>query len=328
MRIRKLKFARPILRVALVWPALALLALGCSGSSTPTPDLGLHEGVATPPFYQIEGHKGAKIMLMGTVHLGPPGGWRLSPEILAALDRADRFILEIDQRTINEEAVATLLAEIVVIEPPNSLLDLVSPETARLLDEHDASIAELGMPRDARNWVEPWFIAISLIESSSTRSGFDATASAEEIILEASGTRPLVGLETFAEQLGFFDDLSPRLQDLLLRETLIGLATADEEIHALVRAWQSGNEEDLEALGRDGVDEFPELEEFYKILIGDRNRRWISVFVTLLENPELSDETIFVGVGALHLLGEDGLIQLFRKAGYTARSLDQTVKIP
>jgi len=255
---------------------------------------------------------------MGTVHLGPPGGWQFSPALLEGLDRADRFVLEIDLRSLTEDAVATLLAEIAVIPPPNSLLDLVSAETARLLDEKDAQLAKMGMPRNARKWFKPWFIVISLLESTSAQSDFDAKFSAENTILEASGSRPLIGLETLAEQLGFFNDLSFRLQEVLLQDALIGLDTATEELDALVNAWRRGDEAELEAVRREGVDESPELESIYDILIRDRNRRWMPVFEKLLNDPKFSGETTFVGVGALHLVGEDGLIQLFREAGYDA----------
>ena len=163
-----------------------------------------------------------------------------------------------------------------------------------------------------------WFIVISLLESTSAQSDFDAKFSAENTILEASGSRPLIGLETLAEQLGFFDDLSFRLQEVLLQDALIRLDTATEELNALVNAWRRGDEAELEAVRREGVDESPELESIYDILIRDRNRRWMPVFEKLLNDPKFSGETTFVGVGALHLVGEDGLIQLFREAGYDA----------
>ncbi len=318
MRIHRFSFAPQRLRWAFVWGSLALLLLHCAGNAPPLSDPTTPDDFATPPFYRIDGRAGGTILLMGTVHLGPPGGWQFSPALLEGLDRADRFVLEIDLRSLTEDAVATLLAEIAVIPPPNSLLDLVSAETARLLDEKDAQLAKMGMPRNARKWFKPWFIVISLLESTSAQSDFDAKFSAENTILEASGSRPLIGLETLAEQLGFFNDLSFRLQEVLLQDALIGLDTATEELNALVNAWRRGDEAELEAVRREGVDESPELESIYDILIRDRNRRWMPVFEKLLNDPKFSGETTFVGVGALHLVGEDGLIQLFREAGYDA----------
>ena len=326
IRIQKPDFSAVPFFGLLAWPLLMLLLLHCAANTPSVPPTIADDDFVTPPFYRIEGKAGGTILLMGTFHLGPPGGWHFSPAIVEGLDRADRFVLEVDPRAATEEAVSTLVGELVVIPQPDTLLDLVSPKTAQLMDEKDTALSELGMPRDARNWLKPWFIVLSLIESSTAKSGFDSTSSVEDALLEASGSRPLVGLETFAEQIGFFDDLSPELQDLLLRDTLLGLDSAVEDLQAMIVAWRTGKESDLEALSRDGVEAFPKLEEFYDILLRDRNLRWMSDFETMLEANEYADETIFVGVGALHLLGEDGLVQLLREAGYSAVSIDQSVR--
>jgi uncharacterized protein YbaP (TraB family) len=277
-----------------------------------------------PPFYRIEGGQGAMLLLMGTIHLGPPEGWRFSPAILDGLDRANRFVLEIDIREATEEAVSSLAAEMVVIEPPNTLIDLVSPETAKVLEEKDADLAMMGMPENARRWMKPWFIAMSLIESAATRSGFSTSTPAESAILEALGTRPLIGLETFEEQMEMLDGLSARDQDLMLRDTLSRIDTAVDDIRSLVQAWRRGDEDRLEELARDGVDELPELEAFYDVLLGDRNRRWLLIFQSFLDSPRYADETVFVGVGALHLVGQDGLVDLLREEGYVVDKIDHS----
>jgi len=312
-----------IARDAIVWLSLALLLVGCSPSGTAVPASSVVAEFATPPFYRIDGGRGGTVLLMGTVHLGPPEGWKFSPPLLEGLDRADRFVLEIDLRTATEERVSTLLANTAVPSPPQTLMDLVSPETARLLDENDARLAEMGMPRNARAWKKPWYIALWLIESATTNSGFTAGASAESVILEALGSRPLNGLETLEEQLGIFNNLSPELQDVMLHDTLLRLDSAVEETRSLVHAWQRGDERLLEELAWDGIDELPGRAEFYAAMLTDRNQRWLSQFRSLLDDPEYAEEIIFVGVGALHLVGEDGLVRLLREAGYSALPINQ-----
>ena len=310
------------LRAAIVWLPLVLLLAGCGSNTAPTLATNAAPEFATPPFYRIEGDGGATLLLMGTIHLGPAEGWPFSPALLQGLDRADRFVLELDLRKATEESVSTLLANSVVVQPPNSLTDLVSPETARLLEENDATLAAMGMPRNARNWKKPWYIALWLLESASTRSGFEASASAEDVILEALGTRPLLGLETVEEQLGIFDDLSPHLQDMMLQDSLLRLDTAVEEIRSLANAWRRGDERAMEEMAREGVDELPGLKEFYDAVLTDRNLRWMTVFKSFLDDAEYAGETIFVGVGALHLVGDDGLVHLLRESGYDAEPID------
>lgn len=326
MRFRKPDRAFRIVRHAIVFLSVALLLTSCEPNRAPLATASAVHEFATPPFYRIEGNQGGTLLLMGTVHLGPPEGWQFSPALQKGLDRADRFVLEIDLRKATEDSVSTLLANTAVIRSPNSLLDLVSPETAKLLDENDATLAGMGMPRNARKWKKPWYIALWLIESASTRSGFAASASADNVIFEALGTRPLIGLETLEKQLGLFDSLSPQLQDVMLQDTLLRLDTAVEEIHSLVRAWRRGDERQLEELARDGIDELPGRDEFYTVVLTDRNQRWLTVFRSLLDDPEYAGEIIFVGVGALHLVGDDGLVRLLRESGYEAQPIDHSAE--
>jgi len=319
----------PSLVVYLSLPLLLTgLLTGCGSYSSPVATTSSFDGYATPPFYRIDGGGGGTLLLMGTIHLGPRKGWQFSVELLEGLEQADRVVLEVDLRTATEDSVSTLLADTVVIQPPNTLADLVSPETAKLLEENDARLAEMGMPENARNWKKPWYIALWLVESASTQSGFETSASADEAILEALGTRPLLGLESIEEQLAIFDNLSPELQDIMLQDTLLRLDTAVEEINSLVGAWRRGDEDLLEELARDGFDELHGREEFYEVVLTDRNQRWLSTFRRLLDDPEYAGETIFAGVGALHLVGEDGLVRLLRESGYEAQSVDQSERRP
>jgi uncharacterized protein YbaP (TraB family) len=321
-----------VYRSLLVRLSLALLltglVTGCGSNSSPVDTTNSFDDYATPPLYRIDGGAGGTLLLMGTIHLGPRQGWQFSAELLEGLEQADRIVLEVDLRTATEDSVSTLLADTVVIQPPNTLADLVSPETAKLLEENDARLAAMGMPENARNWKKPWYIALWLVESASTQSGFETSASADEAILEALGTRPLLGLESIEEQLAIFDNLSPELQDIMLQDTLLRLDTAVEEINSLVGAWRRGDEDRLEELARDGFDELHGREEFYEVVLTGRNRRWLSTFRRLLDDPEYAGKTIFAGVGALHLVGEDGLVRLLRESGYEARAVDQSEKRP
>jgi hypothetical protein len=280
---------------------------------------------ATPPFYLAEGRGGARLFLLGTLHVGPPQGWPYSDAILEAVAEADLFVLEIDLRSATEEAVSTQLANRVVLDHTTSIDDLISPETKRLLEENEPLLAKLGMGPRSRHWMKPWFVAMGLIEWISNQSGYSTQSSVEAFVLDALAARPLVGLETLDEQMALFDDLPPPLQDVMLRDTLAHLDEANENVEALVAAWRVGDEGRLSQIARAGVEEMPELDAFYDRLLGDRNRRWLETLGPLLEDTERANESIFVGVGALHLVGDDGLVTMLREAGYRVERVAQEV---
>ncbi|MEY2867045.1 MAG: hypothetical protein RIQ43_1071, partial [Pseudomonadota bacterium] len=88
-------------------------------------------------------------------------------------------------------------------------------------------------------------------------------------------------------------------------------------LEKLRRLWKSG---DVNGLQRETVArmrrEYPDL---YQSINVDRNHAWLPQIQAMLDD-EASDDTMVV-VGALHLLGDDGLVQLLRKKGYRVERL-------
>lgn len=269
-----------------------------------------------PPYFAVEGGRGAKLRLLGTIHIGPEEGWVLSPAIESDLADADRLILEIDLRQATEAVVSDLLAKMVVLEPGVTLPEIIAPETAKLLDEEDEALTRAGFPRGARLRLKPWFLSVALIETAYGESGWSSEAMVDRQVLNAFGDRPIVGLETFDQQLRMLDGLAPDLQDLMLRDTVSRLAEIAPSTTELVEAWRVADERSLERIAREGIDELPELDRFYDVLLGERNRRWLAQLRPLLDDPARAGETLFVAVGALHLVGRDSLVALLDEAGY------------
>ena len=77
----------------------------------------------------------------------------------------------------------------------------------------------------------------------------------------------------------------------------------------MVNAWRKGDSAELDRLLRREASENPVL---FRILTTDRNRRWLPKIVTMLAE----DQDYLVVVGALHLVGSDGLVALLRNQGF------------
>jgi uncharacterized protein len=269
-----------------------------------------------PPYFAVEGGRGAKLQLLGTIHIGPEEGFLLSPAIEADLAKADRLVLEVDLRLATEELVSDLLAKLVVLEPGTTLPEIVAPETVKLLDREDEALARYGFPRNARLRLKPWFVAVGIIETAFGESGWSTEAMVDRQVMNAFGARPILGLETVEEQLRLLDGLSPELQDLMLRDTVSRIDEIAPSLTELVTAWRVADERALERIAREGIDELPGLDRFYDVLLGERNRRWLAKLRPLLDDPSYAGENVFVAVGALHLVGQDSLVELLDEAGY------------
>lgn len=299
-----------------VAPPTASPSSSSPGSSTGHDPFTLAAEIARPPFIRVEGRGGADLYVMGTVHLGPSSGWNFSPEIERGLRDADGFVMEIDLTQVDEASVGSTLASLVVLPVGTRLGDVVSPETAKLLLENEPLLARMGLPPMARDRFKPWYLAMSLVELAVRDTSYSLERSAESSVLARRGSRPLVGLETFEGQLSMLDSLSPALQDAMLRDTLGRIDDTLAEMDRLVRAWEVADRDVLREIANQGVDELPDLAEFYEILLAKRNREWIEQLDRIAADPMRADTMVFVAVGALHLVGESGLPTLFREAGY------------
>lgn len=100
----------------------------------------------------------------------------------------------------------------------------------------------------------------------------------------------------------------------MLRETLQDMDALDKSADLIVQAWLRGDAASLEESLLSGMRAYPAL--FQKLIV-DRNRRWVPEIERLIkqgENP-------LIVVGAAHLVGKDGVIELLKQQGYTVEQL-------
>jgi uncharacterized protein YbaP (TraB family) len=89
----------------------------------------------------------------------------------------------------------------------------------------------------------------------------------------------------------------------------------ESETQSVVTAWRSGDAAKLAALLSDEYKSFPNL---YRVLVSERNKRWVPQIEKLLHG----NQDVFVVVGALHLVGEGGLLELVRHDGFKPEQMN------
>jgi uncharacterized protein len=122
----------------------------------------------------------------------------------------------------------------------------------------------------------------------------------------------MVGLESFAFQVGIFDKIPQKMQI----DDLAKLVTDDEgmeEFESLVAAYL---EEDIEGL-YEMITENEMFKEYGDLLLADRNANWIPVIEELIHQ-----QPTFIAVGSGHLASDMGVIALLRKAGYRVEAVN------
>lgn len=126
--------------------------------------------------------------------------------------------------------------------------------------------------------------------------------------LAHANTVPLIGLETIEEQLGFFEQIS---QEEMAEMVIAGLTDFEQEKKNTLQLMKVYAKQKVAKLIPLIKKQSPEFMEFSALFLTDRNKRWIPKLV-----EEMEIHHCFTAVGAAHLFGEDGIIELLKAKGY------------
>lgn len=260
--------------------------------------------------------------LLGTMHLADPRISRLTPPILAALAEASTVAVEVADMSSEATKAAAVRSQALMYYPDEQRLsDLLS---AAEIDAIAAALAPDGTPRELIRHARPWLIeamlAVSACERARTRSGMPVLDIRVSTFAKEHKLK-LIGLETADAQIEALASVPETDQAATLK---VALAFADRRVDLeetliqlyLARRMGAIWPLNLELARKVGVapEAFTSLAER---LILARNE---SMAKTLA--PLLAKGRVFVAVGALHLVGARGLVELIRARGYTLTPVD------
>jgi uncharacterized protein len=289
-----------------LWRLIALGLLG--GLSTAT--LGAQ---AASPVWVIHGPH-AIVYLAGSVHLLPAQNSSLPGAFDRAYTDSKKLVMELDMGKIDAMAVAGWMSEHGTLPEGTTLRSIVGDARYQRVS---AAAGELNAPIDLLNGQAPWVVGLELADLEYMHEGFDPQQGVEEQLVRRAQTdaKATDGLETIDEELSGLAGLSHDDQLRLLDQTLDDLKESQQEMQEILTAWRHGDAAQLSALLGREYRAFPAL---YRPLVTERNKRWVPKIEQLLNGSE----NTMVVVGALHLVGDGGLLELLRRDGFTATQLN------
>ncbi|MET3436599.1 TraB/GumN family protein [Sphingomonas sp. 1185] len=251
------------------------------------------------------------IYLFGTIHVLKPGLTWFDEAVKTAFDKSDQLVLEMvepDKATMQQIVLKNGFS------PTGPTLTEQLPADKR--GAYLKAIADLGAPPQAFDRMKPWLAAVTLSIAPLQKQGYDPANGPEKVLTEAARSegKPVEGLETAEQQIGYFNGLSPKAQIEFLTSTVDELPKAGEEMAKMVDEWAHG---DPDALARDMNESLKDSPEVAKTLLTDRNGRWASWIKQRLAKPG----TIFMAVGAGHLAGDDSVQAQLAKQGIKAQRI-------
>jgi hypothetical protein len=283
-----------------LYRVLALGFLGC---------LTAHAG---SPVWAIHGDHNT-VYLAGSVHLLQANDAALPPGFNRAYADSRTLVMEIDLGKLDPEEAAGWMMEHGVLGEGNLQKAIGDQRYRRVSTE----ATRLGLPMEVANQFAPWALGLQLLELQYAKLGFDSQSGVEQQLEHRAqaDNKPTAGLETMPQQLGLFEELTPEEQAKFLDLVVTEMNDVGKDTQEVIAAWRVGDANKLAALLRDEYKSFPTL---YRSLVTERNKRWVPQIEKLLQGKD----NYFVVVGALHLVGDGGLLDLMRRDGFKAEQLN------
>ncbi|AJP74724.1 polysaccharide biosynthesis protein GumN [Sphingomonas hengshuiensis] len=237
------------------------------------------------------------IYLFGTIHVLKPGLSWFDEAVRDAFDKSGELVIEMIQPDA-ATAQATLLPLAMNASGPTLTEKLPADKRPAIAK----AAGDLRFPLAVLDRFDPWFAAITLTMAGLPRLGYDPESGAEQVLQAAAKAagKPVRGLETFEQQLGYLDGLPEPVQVRFLVSTLDEMPKMGAELDKMVTSWAKGDPDTLAVTMNEGMRETPELG---KVLLTDRNARWAKWIEQRLAQPG----TVFIAVGAGHLAGRDSV---------------------
>ena len=256
------------------------------------------------------------------MHVTDPRVLAMPEAARTAYDKAATVIVESDEITDEKKAGAAMMArpDLIMFTDGKSITDFLSAEEKEKLEK---GLKGRGLSLAAVARMKPWmlmsFVALPACEIARKTAG--AAFLDQQLAKNAlADGKTLKGLETLIEQISALDSLAVEPQIKGLVQTVDLGDGLKDVIETMSQLYLSGDTGMIMPMMRaatpegDGADAYSEFEQ--RIIV-DRNHTMAD-----RATPILDEGNVFMAVGALHLAGAEGVVELLRKKGFTVAAVN------
>ena len=251
--------------------------------------------------WKIEGDSIETSYLFGTFHLLPQADFELKDKVKSAFDGSQQIVMELD---MDSPTMQSELMKNAFMEKGQTLDMFFTQEEYSALDAYLIETANISLK--TVNRFKPFFVSAMVIPS--LIEGSPASYEMSFVQRAMSTSKKIYGLETPKEQMSSFDNIAYDKQ----AKELLKITTEKKEMVSLFKTMIKNYKKENVTKMYELVVENMADEEQVMSLLTKRNENWIPKIGEFAEG-----NSTFFAVGAGHLGGESGLIQLLRDAGYT-----------
>lgn len=245
--------------------------------------------------------------LYGTMHVQDKRVFDFKPGVLSSFDSCEIFALELNMDSVNPFQVMGQM----IMDSSRTLSQLLNPKDYNVVKTYIED--SLGLPIMLLERLQPMFIS-TFVEGSGYNQEMEEALDLYFFKRGKDQEKQIVGLEKASEQIDAFNSIPYREQalDLLnMIQTRDEPDLDDEKSEELLNVYLSGDLDRLIALAKETQDESLDTSNFQKVFLTDRNINMTNRIIPLLKSG-----ATFTAVGAAHLPGKDGIIELLRSQGF------------
>jgi len=255
------------------------------------------------------------LYLGGTIHLLSEDDYPLPTGFDTAYENTDNIVLETNLAALEAPEVQGRLLNAMSYQDHRGLSNVLDRD---VYDQLDALLKSKGIPVAVFDRFTPAGAMMALTQYELQRLGLIGDDGVDIYFSKQAikDGKEASFLESFEEQLGFIKSMNQLEPNKVIKSGLKDIAQLESTWSDLLNAWKTGDLMTLEELAiRDMKRDFPNM---YQTVLVKRNEAWLEEIKAMM----LTKDKEFVLVGALHMAGEEGLVNRLKAVGYIVKQLD------
>ena len=255
---------------------------------------------------------GKSLYIGGTCHVLRSSDYPLPPEFDFAYTLADILVFEMDPAAINNPEFTVQLLKDSSYTDGRNLKTVLSEKTYEKLVE---KCEQNGLSIEVLNKTKPGMIVMMIMIQELAKLG--VTNEGVDVHYHTRGLKDqkqILAFETPEFQIELLTSLGEGIENTIVLHGLQDIEDLKDNFNVLINVWKEG---DLTEINTHFVTDLRKHPQLYAKLLVDRNKRWIKSLDKFIKTPK----TEFVLVGVAHMAGDEGLLSLLQKKGYTIEQM-------
>ena len=257
----------------------------------------------------------ATVYLAGSFHMMRASDYPLPAEFFTAYQDSRKIIFEVPPGETESPEYMGKFLSLAIYNDGTTLKEHIS---SAAYAKAESFCKERNYPLEQYQFFKPTFLVMTLTVSEMNKIGADPQKGIDNFFKDkvVQDGKATGSLETVDQQISLLTSMDAGLGSDQILESIEELKQIEVMLGELLAVWRKGDEAKMEELYIKDLKLYPKL---YQTLIVDRNNKWVRNIEGYLNG---SGSTMVV-VGAAHLVGADGLVNLLRKRGYKVIKLQK-----